>query len=287
MFDRRFFVLAPNFHGATLLARLLNAHPEIVALGDTYPSNRFDQICGCGSRVSKCGFWQFVRDRVGADRYLDGPCLLPRYPRIFGGRTDTFLYTCGSSGQLRRLASQKALDGFRTDFRNFVEAVYDLQERNRASVYVDGVKSISRVRALLVAGEHVDGVIHLVRDPGDFVKSSMKQNGSTLGVLLRSAIAWRLYHNRAATFKKDIPYIKVNYESLAEKPEETMAELFRFLGVAVKSVGELIADFEEPWHFMGNASLLRFDGRIWRSRHQLGPLEKRVIRAITGYGKGP
>jgi hypothetical protein len=48
MFDRVFFVLAPSYHGATLLAKLVNAHPGVTALGDTMPSNRVDHFCGCG-----------------------------------------------------------------------------------------------------------------------------------------------------------------------------------------------------------------------------------------------
>ena len=50
MFTKTFFVLSPSYHGATLLSKLLNAHPEVTALGDTYPSNQFDQICGCRRR---------------------------------------------------------------------------------------------------------------------------------------------------------------------------------------------------------------------------------------------
>src|SRR5680860_1773785 len=60
IFDKTFFVLSPSYHGATLLAKLINAHPEVTALGDTMPSNRFDQVCGCGTRVSACHFWQAI-----------------------------------------------------------------------------------------------------------------------------------------------------------------------------------------------------------------------------------
>ena len=286
MFERKFFILSPSFHGATLLARLLNAHPEILALGDTYPSNRFDQVCGCGSKVSECDFWQAVKKRVGADRYREEPTLLPLFPRILGGRIDDLLYAFAPMGVVGRVIGGKELQEFRDDYRGFLHALYDLASPNPASVFVDGVKSIARVKALLLAGEGVDGVIHLVRNTGDFVKSYMRQKGAGPGTLARASLIWRLYHGGAANLARNVPYMRVNYEALADETEETMAHLFRFLGVPPIGMKAMTADLEEPWHFMGNASLLTFDGRIRRSRHRLGRIERHLVRAITGFGEG-
>lgn len=69
MFETTYFVLSPSYHGATLLAKLLNAHPELTALGDTYPSNAFDQVCGCGEYVSACPFWQGIKKDTDAARH--------------------------------------------------------------------------------------------------------------------------------------------------------------------------------------------------------------------------
>ena len=41
MFKRIYFTLCPSFHGATLLAKYLNAHPHIVCLGDIVIANSF------------------------------------------------------------------------------------------------------------------------------------------------------------------------------------------------------------------------------------------------------
>lgn len=65
-FKRRFFLLSPASHGVTLRDKLLNAHPQVTALGDTLPPNAFDQICGCGRRVSVCPFWQAEKEDTGA-----------------------------------------------------------------------------------------------------------------------------------------------------------------------------------------------------------------------------
>lgn len=44
------------------------------------PSNRFDQICGCGERVSLCPFWRAVKRDTGVERYSDHTrTMLPQY----------------------------------------------------------------------------------------------------------------------------------------------------------------------------------------------------------------
>ena len=70
MFDKRFFLLAPSCHGATLLARAINAHPEVTSLG-AIPIRRMHShhIWGCGERVSQCRFWQAVKTETAAQRY--------------------------------------------------------------------------------------------------------------------------------------------------------------------------------------------------------------------------
>jgi hypothetical protein len=282
MIERRFFVLAPNFHGATLLARLLNAHPEIVSLADTYPSNHFDQICGCGRHVSQCGFWRKVTDRVGADRYRDHTALLPTYPEIAGPPWDRLLYNLTPQSQLSRLIPADESNLFAADFEKFLHAVNDLQGDSDTRIFVDGVKSMARVRALVAAGVPVDGVVHLWRAPDDFVKSSMKNLGRTWKVFFKSACLWRLFHQQARRLKKIVPYTTVTYEEMTEKPDPTLDRLFRFFEVEPRSVDGLRTEPDRDWHFIGNASLFQFEGSIERSRHHLNPGEKTLIRLIAG-----
>jgi hypothetical protein len=85
MFEQAYFVLSPSYHGATLLSKLINAHPELTALGVTYPSNGFDQVCGCGKKVSECPFWQAIKADVGAERYPGTRVMLPQFPGDLGG----------------------------------------------------------------------------------------------------------------------------------------------------------------------------------------------------------
>ena len=281
-FDRRYFILAPNYHGATLLSKLLNAHPDVVSLGDTYPSNRFDQTCGCGANVSTCSFWQAIKKKVRAERYMNQPAMLPVYPGITNSGLDRYLYNALSPMRLRRLIPRKAQEEFVADYNNFVNAVYELQDQGSSTVFVDGVKSISRVKAFIASGMNVDGVIHLTRGSGDFVKSSMKQSGETLRVLGKNALSWRLYHNRARSSEQYVRGISITYELLAENTDDVLGDLFGFLGVSRSNVESLRPNMDGTWHYMGNASLFKFDGRIRRSKHELTKTESLFIKWIAG-----
>lgn len=149
-------------------------------------------------------------------------------------------------------------------------------------MYVDGVKSISRVYALAACGVRLDGVIHLQRDPGDYVQSCMKQGVRSWRVLIARSLGWRMFHNRARRTSKELPYFSLTYEELADRPDETLRRLFVFLGVSPMSVRDLNRRKHEMWHFMGNASLFHFDGNLRRSRHDQSTSERRVVHLLTG-----
>lgn len=284
MFRRTFFILALNYHGATLLGKLLYGHPSVVCLADTYPSNLFDQICGCGVPVSECGFWQVVKQRLRADRYLHHPVMLPGYPRIVGGSVDRYLYNMMSPGVARRVMARRETQRFVDDFKTFTECVYAEYKEGNPEVFVDGCKSIARVAALLAAGANVDGVIHLTRNAGDSAKSTAKQVNGGMPTLVRSAIGWRLYHGRARRLRRYVPYLSISYKELTEYTDETLQRIFRFLGVETMGKNDLILEKEVPWHFMGNVSMFDFDGKIARRRHELTRAESGLVRLLAGRG---
>lgn len=284
MFERSYFLVAPNFHGSTSLSRLFNGHPDMVSLGDTYPSNNFDQICGCGASVSRCPFRQGISEPVAAGRYRDYPHLLPDYPRIRGGAWDRWLYNSLPPRTLARMIPAARRDTFRADF---AAAVHAHAGRPAARVFVDGVKSISRIFALAACGVSIDGVIQLKRNPGDYIQSTMKNHGYSRQAFVRRLLEYRMFHNRARRIGRTLPYLWVGYEDLAEVAEIRLGRLFRFLGVAPFALRELLSDERgRPWHFVGNATAFRFDGTIRPSRHKQTPGERMVTRALAGrYGR--
>ena len=278
MFDRNFFVLAPSFHGATILSKLLNAHPEVVSLGDTYPSRNFDQICGCGNYVSKCPFWIAVNDAISPNQYAGEGLLLSRYPKITGSAADPLMYNELPSYLLNRLIKDHTLDTYSTDYRRFLKEVYTRHAYKKPRVFIDGVKSISRVHALKLSGVPVAGVIHITRSPYDFVKSSEKQGRS----LVSSALAYRMYHKMASRIQGETPYIRISYEELSTSTDQTLEKLFRFIQLPFADIDRLKQNFDDTWHFMGNSSLLKFDGTMKASQYSVDKEMKRKITRISG-----
>jgi len=285
LFQRTFFVVAPNFHGSTLLARLLNAHPQIVALGDTYPSNDFDQVCGCGKAVSHCDFWVSIKAAVRAEQYSAEPAMLPMYPRLFG-KGDALLYNYAPRSLVQaRLKNQSSAREFTSTYETFVHAVHAQYKEVNPSVFVDGVKSLARIVALHSAGWPIAGVIHLVRDPMHFVRSTLKQRGDNAGMLLDAAFHWRLYHDRAARLGSFLPYFRLSYHELSANTNSALARLFDFINVGSMPLADLLERRVEPWHFMGNATLQHFDGTIQERVYEVGAVEQCLVRLIAGGGK--
>ena len=287
MFNKTFFILCPSYHGATLLSKLLNAHPDITALGDTYPSNYFDQVCGCGQRVSACEFWRYVKERVNAERYQNNRMMLQQYPGDHGGFVgrvmfSDFLSFWATPNILQKFCSKKDLHIFREDYESFLAAVYE-KTPEPGRVFVDGVKVNFRMAALRAAKYPVDGVIHLHRNPVDFVGSSMN-NTKRKGLIgaAEHAVRHRLYHSRARQVQGNIPCINLSYDCMAENIDVALDELFRFLDVTPMKLAELREYFDQKWHFMGNSSMFKFDGHIRVSRHALPDIYKMLVTMLAG-----
>jgi hypothetical protein len=61
------YIAGVSFCGSTLLAIVLNTHPEIVSVGEMGPSKRFgdsDYECSCGVRIVECPFYAAVQARM-------------------------------------------------------------------------------------------------------------------------------------------------------------------------------------------------------------------------------
>lgn len=279
-FKKKYFILAPSFHGATLLAKFLNGHPEIICLGDTYPELKYDQQCGCEELVSKCGFWDFVYQNTRfADKRHNH--ILSHYPKISGiDKLDIRLYNFMRPEKLRKVVSCNRQREFVLGYESFVQGVYDGLSCSRDDlIFVDGVKSAHRVKALFAFGSQVDGIIHIVRNAGDFSKSSSKKNDVKKG-FFRSLVDWRRVHSSIKRLEKNVPYIRVSYESLCCDTESEISKIFQFMGKGRMTPEELKENMKKEWHFMGNSSLFDFDGAMHLKKYDLSQLENRLANLI-------
>lgn len=281
-FARTYFILAPSYHGVTLLARLLHSHPNVVCLGDTYPRNKGDQRCGCGERVDRCSFWADIRQELGAACNPHSPQLLPFQPHLFGDAIDRRIFRHAPVSALDTLLPKKAMRDFSADYARFLAAVYSRCGTHTPAVFVDGVKSAARVKALLLGGTPIDGILHVVRDPVDYVHSTIATRpGADADGLARE---WRNAHRNIKKLTRCIPSLRVDYESLCSDTDKTLANVWRFVGLPAMDVEALRASANSPWHFVGNASMLSFDWRIEAKEHASSTAERHRIEAIARPG---
>jgi Sulfotransferase family len=295
------FVVCPSFHGATLLALLLNNHSRLSALGDTIPSREYDQLCACRLPVSRCDFWQTIAHRLNTDQYSSSAAFIPMLPwplwnHGFKERVSPlsgvpvvsrFAGTVAGSAidstlRLVWRVARRSVDTYAELYTAFYDAICDL---HGTTLVVDGSKSWPKVRVLADHfGVSADvRVIHLVRDPRGFVASLRRRSEGPASVS-SAATRWRDLHQQFARLTDVASYTALRYEDLCAHPVETMERMFEFLSVPTEDVVGA-PRFPAKHHLMGNVMLFTFDGRLevdegWRT--QLTPHEQEQILRHAG-----
>jgi len=265
--------LAGTSHcGSTLLALLMNSHPQVASVGEVSPSlaiQRRDELgfdCSCGQKVDACPFWQAVARKVNSQGV----------PFSTQNWTNDYQYKLGMLGKTvreysfhpllqhaQRLAIRLPLYRrkiARTDRANraFMRAIL---EQTGAGLFFDTTKLLLRLKHLLqVEGLDVR-VVRMIRDVRAFAVS-MRRKGYTLQ---RAAEHWKQFHLSADRLFKSHPHLKVfelRYEDLCSEPDSSLDRLGRFLDVGPFSPSRFIDPGEH--HVLGNSMRLR------------GPLEVRL-----------
>lgn len=280
------FVVCPSFHGATLLAMLLNYHPDVIHLGDTFPSRSIDQACSCGVGVDQCPFWQGLLKEVDLTRFRgQDHHWMPRFPmftrrhRVNWGIS---LAVSALNGVLGiavdvRLSSEAA--AYRKAYDQFASYA---ASRTGASVFVDGTKNVVRALYLMSGRERPSRVIHLFRDPRGVAWSQMSRGQSDPRAAARS---WRFQHEFATValrWLSPLPPLKLRYEDLASRPLLITPLLLRYIGA---TMDPRAARQSAESHVIGNRMVKSFDGDIqldetWKSG--LTPADSRNILRWSG-----
>jgi hypothetical protein len=280
--DRPVFVSVATsaYSGATLLAFLLGAHPQIGTIGEMnglIASEDPDKyLCSCGNRIKACGFWQSVKaamrergfefDVAHFDtRFIpSGPPLIQRL-RMGSFRSSTLdsirdrIFQI-SPGEARRLETWVA--------RNvaFVEAVLEVMEKE---VFVDTSKDRWRLKSLQEFSSLDVRAIHLVRDVRGVACSQLRRKASLDA--REAARRWAKLNQKLEITLQSLPKERqflLRYEDLCQDAHGTLEHLFRFCGV---DSGVRVTDFREAAHHivgnvmrLENPSEVRLDQR-WKS----------------------
>lgn len=284
------------FSGATLLAFLLGAHPQIATIGEMdgllNVVDYDNYLCSCGQKMRLCGFWQSIAcemERRGFEfdirnfdtMFTPNGSKLERYLKVGSTRIaaldairDAVLYAW--PGEKQRLAHLVA----RNDA--LIDSVLAVTGKE---IFVDTSKGALRLKAMRRWSRHEVRVIHMVRDVRGVVASNLKRN-SALDAQT-AARQWVKQHQRHQRTLSSLPpdaYVTLRYEDLCEDPSTTLEEVYRFCGVAPTSEA---VDFRAgSHHIIGNKMRLKAQSEIKldeRWKHTL--TDEQIIDITTVAGK--
>jgi hypothetical protein len=265
------YIAGTGHSGSTLLDLMLNAHPEIVSVGELMNLHRRDNSgnghhfsCSCGARsLEQCGFWSRINERMQS---AEGTSIAE-----LGLRS----HTNGSgpgAGAIYRAISEISGKAF----------------------VVDSSKSPARLAYLM----HVNGLdvfpIHLIRNPKGHVYSMLRKHGG----FFKHIFWYEFVHERIRQVLKSVPHCVVHYEDLVLKPEGTLHSVLKPLGLSFDRRQLLWA--EQTKHLVGGNRMRRSKRSelvlddAWKQSlkpaHKLmidlGTLRSRLAMTGTGFVEG-
>jgi hypothetical protein len=318
------YILGASHSGSTLLALLLNAHPDVATIGETAPGRMGDvdtYRCSCGELIQKCPFWTSIARRM-QERYPDFS--LSDFGTRFefpSSRLINRILRCEHRGVLLECVRDMALGlspRWRRSQRAIMARCHDLAVAVLAEsgrhVFVDSSKLAHRLKFLLRIPNLNIKVVHLVRDGRAVALTYMKQDefadsrepsrrrgGRGMAAeptaaslsMERAANEWlcslRSAEHLLARLDKS-RWIRVHYEELCRNPDATLKSIHRFLGTDPRYA---LSNFRGVGHhIIGNGMRLDTTSEIvlderWREELQeqdLQAFDKVAGEAIARYG---
>jgi hypothetical protein len=296
------YILGASHSGSTLLAMLLNAHPEVTTIGETSPGrmgNVDTYRCSCGALIRKCPFWTNVTNRMRVkhpDFRLDNFGTSFEFP---ANRVVNRLLHCEHRGALLEFLRDAALGLFpqwQKARREIATRCYDLASvvlaESGGRLLVDSSKLAHRLKFLLRVPAFNLKVIHLVRDGravaltymrqdefADSREPALRRGGRGMAALAtadslpmaQAAREWRRCLQAAEHVLAGLGqsrWIQVRYEELCHDPEGTLHRIHAFLGTDPARMAVRFREVEN--HVIGNGMRLDDTSRIalderWRS----------------------
>jgi hypothetical protein len=270
------FIAGAGFSGSTLLEQSLSQIEGCVSIGGLHPL--FEHywpvmVCECGKRHRECEFWQGVlEDAYGASANEQGA--KRERARVLG---KGFVAHSPMSALMRSSPKFSLKAAFR-ELGTLIEPIYRaVAARTGAQVVVDSSKAAPWGLSSLAAPGVDLRVVHLIKDPRAFAYSNGRPHaffyplGSTTVPRgpIRSFGNWGLANIEAEYLARQAPHsMTVLYESLARRPEETLASIVDMLGIE-GDVALPVRDHEltvdRPGHAIG--------GNARRPRHGVTSIE--------------
>ena len=266
------YVISTSYSGSTLLSVLVNAHPQVVSIGELANSigalmkrgGNHGYYCSCGLEIRHCRFWENVTNlclQNGIE--LDLHSFDTNLNFGHGKYINKMLF-----GIAKRFTSLETLrDRLLWMVPVFRNRITSLMHRNAIlvqsilmaadkKIFLDASKD-AKMAYYLTKNKNPDfKVIHLVRDIRGFINSCRKYLGE--GYFEKALNNWLRVNQAALKIKSNLPseaYLLVKYERLCNNTAETIEEICEFIGV--NPVDLVTAAKGQQNHIIGNSMRLR------------------------------
>jgi hypothetical protein len=289
---RLVYILSASHSGSTLLALLLNAHPEICTVGELKASSLGDverYRCSCRRTIRECPFWNRITEEMakrgmefdiaqtGTDfRFGASPYALKLLQPLFRGGVFEWL-----RDMLLRLSPRWRTQLPIIQSKN-AALMGTVLSQAKKKVIVDSSKLGLRLKFLLKNPQLDIKILRLVRDgravsltymdPARFADAQRVEfrggghggdrNAERL-TLEQAAREWRRSNEEAEALLGSVDrtrWMEVRYETLCREPENTLKGIFAFIDVDRSCVN---LDFRSAeHHIIGNGMRLDSSNQI-------------------------
>ena len=261
------YVVSTSYSGSTLLSMLMNAHPQIVSIGEL--ANSIGRIiqngesdryyCSCGEEIKECHFWRQVKHCCSEkDVYLDLHNFDTNLRSGFGNYADKILFCLPWILPITEVLRNEIL-WHSSFFKHMLTRIID-----RNLIIARTVAGVANKKIFFDASKDPTlafhyakrlgtnfKLIHLVKDPRSVLYSCLKRNSGK--DYMKYIKSWIKIHRSTLTLKQHLhsnAYLLVQYEKFCNDPSEIIGEICRFINV--DPVDLLDAINVKPHHVIGN-----------------------------------
>jgi hypothetical protein len=216
------YILGAGRSGSTILATVLHDHEKVQNVGElhhffSYLKN--DERCSCGAKLSNCEFWGAVKDKLPVALDNDAAEYEQLAHRMEYHSVIPF-YLLGT----------EPIKNFQK-YKEAQEQIIQVLDDSKDGYILDSAKYIGRFMALRkIFNNDVKGIF-LVRDLRGVIWS-FKKKVQTQSPPLRTVIYYTLINTLGQMLSWFLPseqIMKVRYEDIVDRPEETFTNIGNFL----------------------------------------------------------
>lgn len=211
------YLLGAGRSGTTLLATVLNIHPEIITIGEMnqfFEHISYNKECSCGAKLNECSFWKIILDELELSK-----------KQVFINAALTEQKEKHSNIIKYLLNPPQEME-----YHKIQEDVFRLVQKQAPSKWLlDSSKYIARYLLLKQNNKNKVKGIYIVRDVRGVINSFGKQvqtSKSSLSTILYYLII-NFFGQITYWLNKDI--LKIKYEDFVTNPEQVTNIIYQHI----------------------------------------------------------